>query len=43
MDNIVKFPQLSESDKQFLELKEQKRLIEEQKELIEQLRKAKDE
>ena len=32
MDNIVKFPQLSESDKQFLELEEQKRLIEEQKE-----------
>ena len=41
MDNIVKFPQLSDADKQFLELEEQKRLIEEQKELIEQLRKAK--
>jgi hypothetical protein len=31
MDNIVKFPQLSELDKQFLQLEEQKQLIEQRK------------
>ena len=42
MDNVLKFPQLSELDKQFLGLEEQKRLIEEQKQLIEQRKKDKD-
>ncbi len=43
MDNIVKFPQLSDADKQFLELEEQKHLIEKQKQLIEQIKKDKNE
>ncbi len=37
-DNVISFPQLSEIDKQFLELEKQRELIFEQRELIEKMK-----
>tara|TARA_Y100000389_G_scaffold202979_1_gene249961 strand:+ start:4260 stop:4394 length:135 start_codon:yes stop_codon:yes gene_type:complete len=37
MNNIIEFPKLSENDKLFLELENQKKIIENQRKLIEKM------
>jgi len=41
MENIIKFPQLSETDKQYIELERQQQIIQEQKRIIETINQEK--
>ena len=41
MNNIIKFPEISELDKQFLALEKQRKLIKKQKQQIEKIKQEK--
>jgi len=41
MENVIKFPQTSDTDKQFLELERQQQIIQEQRQIIDKINQEK--